>query len=130
MSVTSGIDCAEGSAGGPALAVIASAGYVGASLPGSVLLIVSQRLHRARLILFCLALGLGLSPPRGSAVSRSARASGKASYDRSRHRSGVPVQHPERLPPRSSAERTAARIAAFIPGASPPLVSTATRILG
>jgi hypothetical protein len=58
---TSGIAYAERTTAGPALAAIACAGYMGTSLLGSVLLILSQRWHRTRAILLCLGLALGLS---------------------------------------------------------------------
>lgn len=46
---------------GPAGALIASAGYMGASLLGSLLLIVSQRWRRPRAVLIGLAVSLGVS---------------------------------------------------------------------
>lgn len=58
---TSGIAFPSHAFGGPAVAVIASAGYMGAALLGSLLLVLSQRWHRSRTALVGLALLLALS---------------------------------------------------------------------
>jgi hypothetical protein len=58
---TSGLAFQEHSSEGPAVALIASAGYMGASLLGGFLLVLSQRWHRSRTVLFGLAVALGLS---------------------------------------------------------------------
>ena len=58
---TSGIAFQERGAGGMVVAVIASAGYMGAALLGSLLLIITQRWHRPRVVLIALAVALGLS---------------------------------------------------------------------
>lgn len=58
---TSGIAFADEASQGARAAVIACAGYMGASLLGSFLFVVSQRWHRSRLALGGLAVALGLS---------------------------------------------------------------------
>lgn len=58
---TSGIAFQERGAGGLVVAVIASAGYMGAALLGGFLLVITQRWHRPRVVLLALALALGLS---------------------------------------------------------------------
>ena len=60
---TSGVAIPEHSVGPPEVAVIASAGYMGAALLGSFLLILSQKWRRPRMVLVGLALTLGLSLP-------------------------------------------------------------------
>jgi hypothetical protein len=58
---TSGLAFPEGAVGLPAVAVVASAGYMGAALLGSFLLVLSQRWHRSRTALVGLAILLGVS---------------------------------------------------------------------
>jgi hypothetical protein len=58
---SSGIAYPVRTVGGASLAVVASAGYMGAALLGSFLLVLSQRWHRPRTVLVCLAVAVGLS---------------------------------------------------------------------
>ena len=58
---TSGLAFPERAIGGAPLAAIACAGYMGAALLGSSLLIISQRWHRPRTVLLAFAVVLGLS---------------------------------------------------------------------
>lgn len=58
---TSGLAFQERGQGGLVVAVIASAGYMGAALLGSLLLIITQRWNRPRSVLLALAIALALS---------------------------------------------------------------------
>jgi hypothetical protein len=67
----------------------------------------------------------------GTAVLNNASHSTGSQFNRLRlHHSGIPCEKPVTLIPRANASLVTARIAAFIPGAAPPLVSTPRRFTG